>query len=92
MSMLTKTQREDLRFALLAEIVNARSVAFPADVFLRRVNRRAVIDFEVTVAEAEDAIAALHAAGLVQMVPNRLSESPHYQATPAGVRVAEGRA
>lgn len=85
MSLLTKTQIEDLRFALLEEIVAASLVALSAEMLLRRVRRRGMIDFEATVAQAEIEIGALHGLGLVTVVPNPVGGVPYYQASPTGV-------
>ncbi len=86
MSLLTKTQQADLRFALLSELVNAHQVAFSAEVLLRRVLRhKGLLDFEPSVAEAEAALAALHAAGYASVVNSRIAETAYFQATPAGV-------
>ena len=86
MSLLTKTQLADLRFALLAELVTAREVAFSAEVLLRRVLRqKGLLDFEVTVGEAEAAIGVLHAAGYVIVQGSKIADGVYYQVTPAGV-------
>ncbi|MBM3851593.1 MAG: hypothetical protein FJ399_00395 [Verrucomicrobia bacterium] len=90
MSLLTKTQLADLRFALLAELCHAHTVAFPAEVLLRRVARSRLLDFEVTVAEAEVALGVLHSAGYARVVPNLIDELTYWQATPAGV-LAHGK-
>ena len=84
--LLTKTQLADLRFALLAELVNAHEVAFSAEVLLRRVLRqKGLLDFEVTVAEAETAIGVLHQAGYVSVQGSKIADGVYYQVTPAGV-------
>lgn len=87
MSLLTKSQLADLRFALLAQLVNAQTVALTAEMLLRRVHRLRLIDFEVTVAEAETALGVLHAAGYAMVVGNKLDDTLYYQATPAGAAV-----
>lgn len=84
MDLLTKTQLADLRYALLAETVNARQVAFSAEVLLRRVNRTRLLDFEASVKQAGEALAELHRRGFVCVVANPLGDTPYYQATPEG--------
>lgn len=84
--LLTKSQLADLRFALLAELVNAHQVAFSAEVLLRRVRRqKGLLDFEASVAEAETAIGDLFKAGYATPVENKLDAATYYQVTPAGM-------
>lgn len=88
-SILTTAQRGELRAALLDELVAAHTLAFPVEVLLRRLQRHRLVDFEATVAEATAEISALHARGLVAVVPDPITGATHYQVTPAGV-VAHG--
>lgn len=90
MSLLTTAQRGELRYALLDELVAARTVAFPAEVLLRRVHRSCLLDFEATLAEATGEIEALHGAGLVKVIRDPITQAAHYQVTAEGV-LAHGR-
>lgn len=90
MSLLTTAQRGELRYALLDELVAARTVAFSAEVLLRRVHRSCLLDFEATLAEATGEIEALHDGGLVKVIADPVTKAAHYQVTPAGV-LAHGR-
>lgn len=89
--MLTQTQREDLRLAVREVLVAAGTVAFPAEVIARRVDRLQILDFPATVPDVEAALALL--AGLnppqVQVHPHELGATKHYQATAAGVLAQE---
>ncbi len=84
MDLLTKSQLADLRYALLGEAVNARTVALSAEMLLRRVIRTRLLDFEVSVKQADDTLSELHARGFIRVVANPLGDTPYYQATPEG--------
>ena len=85
MSLLTDTQKGDLRVAVLDELVAAQSVAFNAETIVRRVKRAQVIDFPFTLQEAEHELAQLVKLGLAAVVPDAVTRAPHYQATPKGI-------
>ncbi len=85
MSLLTDSQKGDLRVAILDELVAAQAVAFAAETLVRRVNRARVIDFPFTLQEAEHELAQLVALGLAAAVPDPVTRAAHYQATPKGI-------
>lgn len=89
-SILTTSQRGDLRVALLDELVAAQSVAFDSATLKRRVDRAKVLDFEFELALAEHELAQLVALGLAQVVADPVTRAAHYQATPKGI-VARSR-
>ena len=85
MSLLTTSQKGDLRVALIDELVTAKSVAFNAETLVRRVQRARVLDFEFTVAEAEHELDALVGLDLAKVVPDAVTRTAHYQATTKGI-------
>lgn len=92
MSFLTGTQRDDLRTALLGELVTAREVALSAEMLARRIVRSRLLSFDFDLQDLQAEIEALHTRGLLQVVKAGVATTPHYQATTAGVLAADGRA
>ncbi|WP_043588955.1 hypothetical protein [Geminisphaera colitermitum] len=85
MSLITTSQRNDLRTALLSELTAARTVALPAEALTRRVIRSKVLDFEPSAEDANKEIDALFRRGLITSIPDPVTGVLHYQATAAGV-------
>lgn len=84
-SLLTSSQKGDLRVALLDELVAAHALAFDSGTLKRRVDRAKVLDFEFELALAEHELAQLVALGLAAVVPDPVTRAAHYQATPKGI-------
>lgn len=89
MAFLTRAQRDDLRTAILAELVAARTVALSAEMLARRLVRTRLLSFEFDLSAVQAEIEALHARGFVQTISDAVSDTPHYQATSAGVLAHE---
>ncbi|HTJ78497.1 MAG TPA: hypothetical protein VL357_05835 [Rariglobus sp.] len=85
MTLLTTQERNDLRTALLAELVNASAVAFPVEALVRRATRSRMVDFEISLADARHELGELHGAGFAKVIAHEVTKQPHYQATPEGV-------
>lgn len=92
MSFLSQSNRDDLRTALLGELVIARDVALPAEVLARRLVRSRLLTFEFDLGDLQQEIEALHNRGFVQVVKAGVASAPHYQATSTGVLAANGNA
>ena len=85
MSLLTTSQKADLRVAILDELVAARSVAFPIETIMRRVQRAKVLDFEFSQAEADRELDALVSLDLVKVHPDPVTTARNYQPTTKGI-------
>lgn len=88
-SNLPQRQREDLRFAAREQLVAAKTVALDAEMIRRRVERSRLLDFSVTTADVEDALALLTSLGHANSIPSELGATRYYQATAAGVLAHE---
>lgn len=85
MSLLTTSQKADLRVAIIDELVAAHTVAFPLETIIRRVNRAKVIDFEFSQAEAQHELEALVSLDLVKVIPDPVTRVHNYQPTTKGI-------
>jgi hypothetical protein len=85
MSFLTRSQRDDLRTALLGELVAAREVALSAEMLARRVTRSRLLSFDFDLQDVQSEIEALHTRGFLQVVKAGVATTPHYQASTTGV-------
>jgi hypothetical protein len=86
---LAQVQREDLRFAVRAVLVNAKTVALSAPMIESRIERYRMLDFAITLADVEDALALVVSLGHAVSVPTPLGATLYYQATGAGVLAHE---
>lgn len=86
---LAQPQREDLRFAIREQLVNAKTVALAADMILRRVERSRLLDFPFEIHDVEDALAFLVSLGHVKSEPTALGATAYFQATAAGTLAHE---
>lgn len=91
MSFLTQSQRDDLRTAVLGELVIARDVALSAEILARRIVRSRLLSFEFDLQDLQNEIESLHTRGLVQVVKAGIETTPHYQATSTGVLASRSR-
>ena len=89
MSALTQSQREELRDQVLEQLAVASTVAFPAEVVTRRVNRSQLLDFEAAEGDVSAALQFLVSQGHATSTPHPRGATLHYQATAAGVLAHE---
>lgn len=89
MSTLSQPQREELRFAVREQLVNASTVALTAAMLTRRIERAKLLDFAVTDLEVAAAAAFLVSLGHAREIPAALGATLYYQATAAGVLAHE---
>jgi hypothetical protein len=86
---LPQSEREELRYAVREQLVNAKTVALTADMLARRVERTRLLDFTFNVSDVEDALALIVGLGQATQVPASLGSTVYYQATAAGVLAHE---
>ncbi len=86
---LSQAQREDLRYAVRAVLVNAKTVALTNAMILSRLERYRMIDFVAATADVEDALAVIVGLGQASSVHAPLGATLYYQATAAGVLAHE---
>jgi hypothetical protein len=88
--MITPTQREDVRIALLGFLAARFPLAFEASAIGTIMRRRGPqFDFPLEDADILAACEFLLSAGFVQAVPGPLGASRHFSATAAGILEAE---
>jgi hypothetical protein len=89
MSALTQPQREELRYALREQLVQASTVALTAAMLNRRIERVRLLDFKFTEADVSAAATFLVSLGHAREIPAALGATLYYQATAAGVLAHE---
>jgi hypothetical protein len=82
---LPQPQREDLRYAVRAVLVGAKTVALSSAMVQSRLERYRMLDFAVSPADVEDALAVIVSLGHASSVPASLGATLYFQATGAGV-------
>jgi hypothetical protein len=85
MSLLTTSQKADLRVAIIDELVAAHTVAFPIETIMRRVQRANVLDFEFSQVETAHELDALVSLDLVKVIPDAVTRVINYQPTTKGI-------
>lgn len=86
---LPQQQREDLRYAVREQLVNAKTVALSAEMVLSRVLRSRLLDFKPDGEDVEDALTLLVGLAHATAIPSELGATKYYQATAAGVLAHE---
>jgi hypothetical protein len=89
MTKLTQPQREELRYAVREQLVNAATVALTAGMLARRIERTRLLDFPVTEADVIPAVSMLVDLGQAKAMPAPLGATLYYQATAIGVLAHE---
>ncbi len=87
--MLTLSQREELRIAILGWLSARHPLPFEPAAIRLHLRRKQALDFEVAPEDISSALVFLKDPGYVAMVPGDLGASQHWSATAAGVLEAE---
>jgi len=87
--LITQDDRELLRRAVLAYLAARSTLSFCTTGMARSIEGRRLVDFKVTVADVEAALAFLQGDGLVTGAATSFGATRYWQVTTAGVRSAE---